>query len=88
MQHVLHSLVVRFVAQDCSDDDDRCTGLGDSSALLRHEVAYCLGQRQDPASVQLLKDTLANDQEHPMYKHVEPPPCLWTITLAQPQGTP
>ncbi len=43
------------------------TGLADDSALLRHEVAYCLGQRQDPASVQLLKDTLANPNEHPMY---------------------
>ena len=70
--------LVRCMVHTCplASDDDRHIGLGDSSALLRHEVAYCLGQRQDPASVQLLKDTLANPQEHPMY--VEPPPLRVT----------
>lgn len=66
-QHVPHSLVVRLCAQLVATPMMIVAGLHDSSALLRHEVAYCLGQRQDAASVQLLKDTLANPQEHPMY---------------------
>lgn len=40
--------------------------LKDDSALLRHEVAYCLGQRQDPKAVEILKRTLADGDEHPM----------------------
>ena len=41
-------------------------GLADPSALFRHEVAYCLGQRQDPAAVATLKRILADEREHPM----------------------
>lgn len=69
-----------------SRNDDRRLGLGDSSALLRHEVAYCLGQRQDPASVQLLKDTLANPLEHPMYVERQPPTS--SRNSSGPQGAP
>ncbi len=42
------------------------TGLQDPSALFRHEVAYCLGQRQDPAAVETLKRILKDEEEHPM----------------------
>lgn len=42
------------------------SGLGDPSALLRHEIAYCLGQRQEPASTLLLTDILADAKEDPM----------------------
>lgn len=45
------------------------TGLRDESALYRHEVAYCLGQRQDPAAIQALSDILKDTQEHPMVRH-------------------
>ena len=38
----------------------------DESALFRHEVAYCLGQRQDPAAIDTLKAILADEAEHPM----------------------
>lgn len=41
-------------------------GLQDPSALFRHEVAYCLGQRQDPAAVATLTAILKDASEHPM----------------------
>lgn len=44
----------------------RPAGLKDPSALFRHEVAYCLGQRQDPAAVSTLIDMLKDTAEHPM----------------------
>ena len=43
------------------------SGLQDPSALFRHEVAYCLGQRQDPAAITALVHILRNKNEHPMY---------------------
>eukprot|EP00803_Ostreobium_quekettii_P008865 evm.model.scf_301.1 EVM.evm.TU.scf_301.1 scf_301:5341-6309(+) len=44
-------------------------GGGGSSALLRHEAAYCLGQRQDPSAVAVLARVLADASEHPMVRH-------------------
>eukprot|EP00887_Chlorella_sp_A99_P006698 scaffold3.g6698.t1 len=44
-------------------------GLNDPSALFRHEVAYCLGQRQDPAAVDTLLAILDDEREHPMVRH-------------------
>ncbi len=41
-------------------------GLKDASALFRHEVAYCLGQRQDAAAISTLKEVLADSHEHCM----------------------
>ncbi len=38
----------------------------DRSALFRHDVAFCLGQRQDPLAIDVLKKTLLNTSEHPM----------------------
>lgn len=38
----------------------------DGSALLRHEVAFCMGQRQDPLAIQQLIDILADAREHAM----------------------
>lgn len=42
------------------------SGLQDDSALFRHEVAYCLGQRCDPAAVSTLTRIMDNPAEHPM----------------------
>jgi deoxyhypusine monooxygenase len=42
------------------------TALGDSSDLFRHDVAFCLGQRQDPAAVDTLKALVADAGTHPM----------------------
>lgn len=39
------------------------------SALLKHELAYCLGQTGNDAAVQPLKDVLADLKEDPMCRH-------------------
>ena len=39
------------------------------SALLKHEVAYVLGQLQSPASVPALQASLADASEHAMVRH-------------------
>lgn len=45
-------------------------GAGDKQgALLRHEVAYVLGQMQDPASCDALAESLANLTESEMVRH-------------------
>jgi deoxyhypusine monooxygenase len=46
-----------------------CAGLEDPSALLRHEIAFCLGQMQDAESVGILIALLENASEHPMVRH-------------------
>lgn len=40
-----------------------------SSALLRHEVAYVLGQMQNPNSVEALAESLGRKSEHFMVRH-------------------
>jgi len=40
-----------------------------SSALLRHEVAYVLGQLQHPSSVEALEESLRRVDEHKMVRH-------------------
>ena len=44
-------------------------GFTDPSALLRHELAYVLGQIQDPHAVPVLSAVLANTAEEPMVRH-------------------
>lgn len=41
----------------------------DSSALLKHECAYCLGQMQDLRAVPFLKRILEDTQEDIMVRH-------------------
>eukprot|EP00268_Persea_americana_P042842 TRINITY_DN42924_c0_g1_i1.p1 TRINITY_DN42924_c0_g1~~TRINITY_DN42924_c0_g1_i1.p1 ORF type:complete len:316 (+),score=98.08 TRINITY_DN42924_c0_g1_i1:260-1207(+) len=43
--------------------------LGAGSALLRHEVAYVLGQLQNKAASATLSEVLRNVNEHPMVRH-------------------
>ncbi|KAH9729455.1 Deoxyhypusine hydroxylase [Citrus sinensis] len=43
--------------------------LGATSALLKHEVAYVLGQLQNKAASAALSDVLRNVNEHPMVRH-------------------
>ncbi|KAI4301131.1 hypothetical protein L6164_034443 [Bauhinia variegata] len=43
--------------------------LGSKSALLRHEVAYVLGQLQDKAASAALSNILRDANEHPMVRH-------------------
>jgi deoxyhypusine monooxygenase len=41
----------------------------DPSALLKHELAYCLGQMQDPRAIPVLKRILADRNQEPMVRH-------------------
>ncbi|KAM6168815.1 deoxyhypusine hydroxylase isoform 1-T2 [Erethizon dorsatum] len=42
---------------------------GDDSALLKHELAYCLGQMQDPRAIPVLVDVLRDTRQEPMVRH-------------------
>jgi deoxyhypusine monooxygenase len=44
-------------------------GFRDPSALLKHELAYCLGQMKNTAALPILGSVLANAQEDPMVRH-------------------
>lgn len=41
----------------------------DESALLKHELAYCLGQMQDVRAIPVLTRVLADMQQEPMVRH-------------------
>ena len=43
--------------------------LQDESALFRHDVCFCLGQRQDAAAVEVLTRVLRSPDEHAMVRH-------------------
>ncbi|XP_003461093.1 deoxyhypusine hydroxylase [Cavia porcellus] len=44
-------------------------GFGDDSALLKHELAYCLGQMQDPRAIPVLADVLRDASQEAMVRH-------------------
>ena len=46
-----------------------CQGFASSSALLRHEIAYVLGQMQNTAALPTLIQRLEDDEEHVMVRH-------------------
>lgn len=41
----------------------------DESALLKHELAYCLGQMQDPSAIPYLIQVLEDKSQEPMVRH-------------------
>lgn len=41
----------------------------DDSALLKHELAYCLGQMQDPRAIPTLSAVLRDTEQEPMVRH-------------------
>lgn len=41
----------------------------DESALLKHELAYCLGQMQDKSAVTILEAVLRDVNQEPMVRH-------------------
>ena len=52
-----------------------CVGFKDESALLKHELAYCLGQMKNPVALPVLQEVLADANEDPMVRHeVRPVP--------------
>ena len=46
-----------------------CSGFNSKSALLRHEVAYVLGQMQNEVAIPTLIQVLADESEHVMVRH-------------------
>ena len=46
-----------------------CNGFFSDSALLRHEVAYVLGQMQNKVAIPKLIEVLSDEQEHVMVRH-------------------
>ena len=46
-----------------------CAAFGTENALLKHEVAFVLGQLEHTASVQPLCEVIAKEEEHPMVRH-------------------
>lgn len=54
----------------------------DDSALLKHELAYCLGQMQDARAIPALVAVLRDSNQEPMVRHEagEWPVGLWTET--------
>ena len=44
-------------------------GFNSNSALLRHEVAYVLGQMQNQVAIPTLIDVLSDEDEHVMVRH-------------------
>lgn len=42
---------------------------GDESALLKHELAYCLGQMQDPSAIPHLAKVIEDKSQEPMVRH-------------------
>jgi len=44
-------------------------GFKDSSALLGHELAYVLGQINDPYALPVLESVLRDEDQHPMVRH-------------------
>ena len=44
-------------------------GFDDPSALLKHELAYCLGQMQDSSAIPILVNVLKDVNQEPMVRH-------------------
>jgi len=46
-----------------------CNCFSDSSSLLKHELAYCLGQIQSPQALNKLVSVIEDEDEDPMVRH-------------------
>ncbi|NXY50407.1 DOHH hydroxylase, partial [Ceuthmochares aereus] len=53
----------------CAAVDWISRAFGDDSALLKHELAYCLGQMQDEAAIPVLIRVLEDTGQEPMVRH-------------------
>jgi deoxyhypusine monooxygenase len=54
---------------------ESCLGFDGKSALLGHELAYCLGQIGDTKALPILQAVLEDEAEHTMVRH-EVSPCV------------
>lgn len=59
LKNIKGELALKYIEQAFSDSSD----------LLKHELAYCLGQMQDPAAIPILIKVLENTAEVPMVRH-------------------
>lgn len=46
-----------------------CACFNDDSALLKHELAYCLGQMQNTTAIPKLTEVLSDVNQEPMVRH-------------------
>jgi deoxyhypusine monooxygenase len=61
-----------FILRNLKDDRSVewiAKAFGDSSALLKHELAYCLGQMQNPSAIPHLIAVLEDVEQEPMVRH-------------------
>lgn len=59
LKNIKGELAIKYIDQAFSDDSD----------LLKHELAYCLGQMQDPNAIPVLIRVLEDLSECPMVRH-------------------
>ena len=58
------------------------TGFADESALLKHELAYCLGQLKKTSALPVLESVLKDESENPMVRHEVRDICLPIILFS------
>lgn len=70
---------------NCSTlNKSRYVGFADESALLKHELAYCLGQIKRISALPILESVLTNENEDPMVRHevsLRSCPCIYPSPL-------
>ena len=57
-------------------------GFDGESALLGHELAYCLGQLKDSAALPILTKVLQDENEHIMVRHEASSLSLFPLSLS------
>lgn len=56
----------------------------DESVLLKHELAYCLGQMQDRKAIPILRNVLQDEKQDPIVRHEAGKSgwiCTYTINI-------
>jgi deoxyhypusine monooxygenase len=69
---MFHRMRAVFALRNIRTDESAlalCKGFEASSALLRHEIAYVLGQMQNPVVLPHLIGVLSDENEHVMVRH-------------------
>jgi len=77
-----------FALRNKNDEESAlalASGLDDDSAIFRHEIAYVLGQMQQPAAIKALQKLLSNMKEHAMVRH-EAAEALGSIAETECEG--
>ncbi|KAH7055698.1 Deoxyhypusine hydroxylase [Macrophomina phaseolina] len=69
LKHLACQTTPETAAQTLQAIDAIAAGFSSSSALLKHELAYCLGQSRNQHAVSYLRAALEDKQEDPMCRH-------------------